>query len=50
MSMLASQIFEFLNFPKRQKFKYFENGTLLFIQVKPSIQYKLSHVISQIAF
>ena len=43
--MLTSQVFGFLDSPKIQQSKYFQNKTLLFIKMKSLIHYKLNFVI-----
>ena len=45
MPMLTSQVFGFLDSPKIQQSKYFQNKTLLFIKMKSLIHYKLNFVI-----
>ena len=39
MSIMTSQILQFMDFTKTQKSKYLESETLLFLQVKKFINY-----------
>ena len=47
ISMMTSQILKFVDFSKTQKFRYLENETIFFLQIKKFINYTLRAALWQ---